>query len=82
MKLNEILDTIETRLGIKGTLEIKNGTIIPCSTLSKKVISEMHIDDLFQKHSKQYVFTNRFMHLISEMFDRKVKTGHYKLTLE
>lgn len=80
--MKDILETIENRLDIKGTLDLKNGTIVPSSKLNKKMIKDMHIDDLFQYHNKQYVFTNRFMSLVGELFDRKVRTGHYKLTVE
>lgn len=82
MNMQEILNTIEARLDIKGTLELKDGNIVPAKNLNKKLVKEKFLDDLFQYHNKQWVFTNRLMGFVGEMFDRKVKTGHYKFTLE
>ena len=80
--MQDILNTIETNLDIKGTLEIKDNCIVPSSSLTKKEIKLKQIDDLFQYHNGKVVFTNRLMSFVGEMFDRKVKTGHYKFTQE
>jgi hypothetical protein len=82
MNITDVLNTIETRLDIKGTLELKDGYIVPAKALNKALVKAKHLDDLFQYHNRQWVFTNRMMSFVGEMFDRQVKTGHYKFTLE
>lgn len=80
--MKDIMETLEKRLDIVGTLEIREGVIVPSSSLTKRLIKDKHLGDLFQYHNGQFVFTNRFMSFVGEIFNRKVKAGHYKLTLE
>lgn len=83
MNLQAWLELIELKLGIQGMLKIHNGKIIIPNddVLTKKFIKENHLDDLFEFHSKTLVFKTRFLHLVGEITDRKVLTGHYFLEL-
>lgn len=81
MTLQEYKELIETRLDLKDCLEIKENKIVPSSTITKAWIKSRHCDDLFSTHNRKIIFTNRMMHFVSEMTDRKVYAGHYSFEL-
>lgn len=81
MTLIEYKELIETRLDLKGCLEIKDNRIVPNSIINKAWIKQHHCDDLFSTHNRKIIFTNRMMHFVSEMTDRKLYAGHYSFEL-
>lgn len=80
--LNEFKDLIEARLDIPGTLTIEGAEIKPnAAKLTKAAIKSMHLEDLFQFHQGELIFTTRMLNFVSDITDRKLLTGHYALTL-
>lgn len=82
MTLIEYKDLLETRLDIRGALKIVDNKIIPSETLTKKVIKEKMIDDLFSYHFGKLYFTNRFLKVADELTNRSAYNGHYSLELK
>lgn len=82
MLLYEYKQLIETRLDILNCLTVRDDKIIPnTEILNKPFIKERFLDDLFSYSNGKLIFTNRFMHFVADITDRKVLTGHYFLTL-
>lgn len=82
MSLYEYKKLIEDRLDILNCLTVREDKIIPnTEILNKSFIREMFLDDLFSYHQGKLIFTNRFMHFVAEITDRKLLTGHYFLQL-
>jgi hypothetical protein len=71
--LQEYLDLIETRLDIKGMLNIYDNKIIPRKKLlTKSYIKKTHTDDLFEYMENNLYFSKRFLNLSSEITDKKL----------
>lgn len=80
--ITEYKDLIEKRLDIRGTLCISGDKIVISSMVNKKLIKDMHIDDLFKYHNGCLYFTTRMLNLVGELTDRKIACGHYSLELK
>lgn len=82
MLIYEYKQLIEKRLDILNCLTVREDKIIPnTEILNKSFIRKMFLDDLFSYHQGKLIFTNRFMHFVAEITDRKLLTGHYFLQL-
>lgn len=82
MTITDYKQLIETRLGISNALLLDGTKLIPNKALlTKAYIKTNLLDDLFQYHNGKLVFTNRLLHLVAELTNRQVLTGHYHLEM-
>ena len=79
--LNDYKNLIETRLGFIDILKIENDRLIPSEKITKEFIKNTHSDDLFDLFSGKAFFSYRFMKIVGEITDNKLKTGYQFLEI-